>query len=176
MVLLSSMEHRLETAKSEMGVEDPNDLDLVMKQRITLAKLEDTYYEENINNGSDDESDNDDDDENSSIQIDRRKRFRRAYEVALSNDTQGYQVTSTKGADRTARELNAISWAAFCTELLPEVDAAVRVQALNCGSLLDRLKLASVLLRRKREKLRFRMEKAGLKSGGDDFDEPSVNK
>lgn len=169
MLLLSSMEHRLETAKAEKSdVEDPSDLDLVMKQRIIMAKLEDTYYDDNY----------DEDEESDGAIIDRRRRFRRAYEVALATDTQGYQVakaaggaTNTTTADRSAQELTAIGWAAFCTELLPEEDATVRIQALDCGSLFERLKLAVNLLRRKKALLRARMEKAGLKFGGEEFDE-----
>lgn len=170
MLLLSSMEHRLEKAKCEKNsTEDPNDVDLVMKQRILMAKLEDTYY--------DDHYDDEDGEEEEAIDftIDRRRRFRRAYEIALATDTQGYQVVAsavTTTADRTPQELTAISWAALCTDLVPEAeDAFFRVQALDCDSLLNRLKLASSLLRQKKAKLRARMEKAGLKFGGaDDID------
>jgi hypothetical protein len=178
MVQLSSMEHRLEMAKKSDDMSpstfnatntDPNDLDLVMQHRIRLAKLEDTYYDDSYDDeGEDDGSDD--------ILIDRRKRFRRAYEVALATDAQGYQVVATREgptvADRTPQELTALSWAAFCTELLPEVDAAIRIQALDCDNVFERLKLASVLMRRKKALLRARMEKAGLRIGSDEeFDE-----
>ena len=47
MLLLSSMEHRLEKAKTESSdIVDPEDYDLVLKQRRKLAQLEDTFYEE----------------------------------------------------------------------------------------------------------------------------------
>jgi ribosomal protein S18 acetylase RimI-like enzyme len=161
MLLLSSMEHRLETAKTDKSdIADPNDYDRMMNQRIRMAKLEDTYYDDNY----DDEEENE-----GECTIDRRRRFRRAYEVALATDTQGYQVASATG-DRTPQELTAISWAAFCTELIPEVDATFRIQALDCDNLFDRLKLASGLMRQKKALLRAKMEKAGLKLGGD-FDE-----
>lgn len=175
MLLLSSMEHRLETAKLQEGVDDPNDVDLVMKQRLLIARLEDTYYEENIDNDSAD----DEDDEDSSQMIDRRRRFRRAYEVALSTDTQGYQTvssslaTTNNGTDyRSARELTAISWAALETDLLPdEADASVRIQALASDKLTERLALAYKSLRIKKARLRQRMENAGLSCGGDDDDD-----
>jgi hypothetical protein len=183
MLLLSSMEHRLETAKLQDGIDDPNDVDLVMKQRLLIARLEDTYYEENINTESADEDgddETDEDDEDSSVPIDRRRRFRRAYEVALSTDTQGYQsvssssslATTNSGTDyRSARELTAISWAALETELLPdEADAAVRIQALASDKLTERLALAYKSLRIKKARLRQRMEKAGLSCGEDDDD------
>jgi hypothetical protein len=187
MVQLSSMEHRLEMAekssatsgdddKSTSGTNatmDLNDLDLVMQRRIRLAKLEDTYYDDTYD---DDDDDDDGSEQGNDIYIDRRKRFRRAYEVAIATDTQGYQVVSSMDdnstADRSAQELTALSWAAFCTEVLPEIDAAMRIQALDCDNIFERLKLASVLMRRKKVLIRARMEKAGLNvSGDDEFDE-----
>lgn len=181
------MEHRLETAKrsgevsgtndtptKNSTVGDPNDLDLIMQHRIRLAKLEDTYYDDT------DEDEEDDEDDSSDVKvndnIDRRKRFRRAYDVALATDTQGYQVfaapstneRASNASDRTAPELVALSWAAFCTEVLPEIDAAVRIQALDCDNVFHRLKLASGLMRQKRVLLRARMERAGLSVSTDD--------
>jgi hypothetical protein len=195
------MEHRLETAKksgeirntstnpiknSTVGGVDPNDLDLIMQHRMRLAKLEDTYYDDTYDDDDDEEEEYDDDDPAGSnsegkvrddgIYIDRRKRFRRAYDIALATDTQGYQVFATPAAgenttttaDRTAPELVALSWAAFCTEVLPEIDAAVRIQALDCDNIFYRLKLASGLMRQKKALLRARMEKAGLSVSTDD--------
>lgn len=111
-----------------------------------------------------------------------------AYQVALDTDTQGYRVVaatkkdrdgggkkkSTRSAEflRSPRELAAISWAAFCTEesLSPEEqipptiqDLTYRIQALDCENLMDRLKLALHMLRAKKEILRAKMKKAGLK-------------
>jgi len=175
MLLLSSMEYRLEKAKEESSdIQDPQDYDKVMKQRIKLAKLEDTFYEDSYGEEKEGagEADDDDGDDDDDIFIDRRKRFRRAYEVALQTDTQGYQVVTGQGTnDRTPQELTAISWAAFCSELLPEEDAPFRVQALDCDTLFDRLKIASAMLRRKKKLLRSRMEKAGLKLSGEDMDD-----
>jgi hypothetical protein len=126
---------------------------------------EDRFYEDDDEG---DEYENNDDDS----MIDRRRRFRRAYEVALETDTQGYQVlASANGAsDRSPQELTALSWAAFCTELLPEEDATFRIQALDTVNLFDRLKLASQMLRRKQAQLRVRMERAGLKFRGNEFE------
>jgi hypothetical protein len=67
--------------------------------------------------------------------------------------------------------LTALSWASFCTNVLPEEDASFRVQALDCDDLFDRLKLASHMLREKKNQLRQKMEKAGLKFKGEEFDE-----
>lgn len=101
-----------------------------------------------------------------------------AYDVALATDKQGYRVR-TDGNDRgeekekirSPQELTALSWAAFCTELLPEADATMRIQALDSDDLFERLKLASILLRQKKEDVQAKMEKAGLKFRNEDMDD-----
>ena len=77
---------------------------------------------------------------------------------------------ATISRDRTPQELTAISWAAFCTELLPEQEATYRIQALDSDNLFDRLKLASYMLRHKKAQLRTKLEKAGLPIKGDDME------
>ena len=168
------MEYRLEQAKKDnsTNIKDPLDYDKTMQQRIRLAKLEDTFYDEGI--AKDDDDHDDDDDEDDSLYVDRRKRFRRAYEIALETDTQGYQSPAGNAilADhRTPQELTAVSWAAFCSELLSETDAPFRVQALCTETLFDRLKLASAMLQRKKKLLRTRMETAGLRLSGEELDD-----
>lgn len=113
------------------------------------------------------DDDDDDDEENDSAEPDRRARFMRAYKVAMDTDTQGYFLSTKQDSmERTPQELTAISWAAFCTELLEEEDATFRIQALDSEVLLDRLKLASHMLQQKKATLQKKMEKAGLR--GDD--------
>ena len=52
--------------------------------------------------------------------------------------------------ERSAQDLTGISWAVFCTE---NVEDTVRVQALDCDDLLDRLKMGSYMLREKKIEL-----------------------
>jgi hypothetical protein len=78
--------------------------------------------------------------------------------------------STTTSIDRTPQELTAISWAAFCTDILPEDNATFRIQALDCDNLFHRLKMASLMLRQKKAQLRAKMERAGLKIKGDDMD------
>ena len=101
--------------------------------------------------------------------FDRRKRFRQSYEVAMATDTQGYCVsstaansTTTRSSDRSPQELTALSWASFCTELVPDEDTTFKIQALDCDDLFERLKLASDMLRAKKADLKEKMKKAGL--------------
>jgi len=164
MLLLSSMEHQLSEAsknKDEMDEEDEE-----MQRRIKIAQLDDRFYEDSDDEGDSDEGDDDDD----SLDLDRRNRFNRAYEVALATDTQGYCVSSQKNLDRTPAELTALSWSSFCTELLPESDATYRIQALDSDNLFDRLKLASHMLRDKQTVLKKKLETAGIKYWSDDND------
>jgi hypothetical protein len=49
-------------------------------------------------------------------------------------------------------------------------EATFRIQALDCDNLFDRLKLASHMLRAKKQELRSKMEKAGLKFRAEDME------
>lgn len=80
-------------------------------------------------------------------------------------------MTGSIGLERSPQELTALSWAAFCTDLFPEEDAAFRIQALDCEDLFERLKLASHMLREKKNKLKQQLKSAGLKFKGEEFDE-----
>eukprot|EP00980_Cylindrotheca_fusiformis_P011918 scaffold2830_cov131-Cylindrotheca_fusiformis.AAC.39 len=104
MLLLSSMEHRLDQATQNTDDDDGSDDDAEMRRRIQLAKLDDRFYDDLG------------DDEEEVSELDRKGRFRLAYNVALSTDTQGY-VSAAVDVDRTAQELTAVSWAAFCTNV-----------------------------------------------------------
>jgi hypothetical protein len=112
-----------------------------------------------------------DDEEGEVTELDRPGRFRQAYQVALATDTQGYCVSKGSDLERSPQELSALCWAAFCTEVLLEEDATFRIQALDCDNLFERLKLASHMLREKKNRLKQQMEKSGLKFRGEEFDE-----
>jgi hypothetical protein len=168
MLLLASMEKCIDEAedkksadkaskKSSSSSNDDND----MERRINIAKLDDRFYD-----------DLGDDEEEDVVELDRRGRFKQAYQVALATDTQGYCVSEgSDTVDRTPQELAAISWASFCTNILPGEDAAARIQALDCDSLLERLKLASLILREKKNNLKAEMKKNDIKFKGEEFDE-----
>ena len=112
------------------------------------------------------------DDEDEEVEeLDRKGRFRVAYNIALATDTQGYCVAKSTDLERSPQELTALSWAAFCTNVLPDEDAAFRIQALDCSDLFERLKLGSHMMREKKNQLREQMKKAGLKFKGGEFDE-----
>jgi hypothetical protein len=98
--------------------------------------------------------------------------------VCLDTDTQGYFLPSHNVTDTyTPQELTALSWSAFQSEILSEIDATFRIQALDSADLFERLKLASYLLKQKENQLKARMKKAGLPLRGEEGseDEESQN-
>ena len=167
---LSSMEHQFNQALKSNQLEDEE-----MERRIAIAKLEDRFYmteeddddneEEEEDDDTDDEEDDDDDDDDDDQLMDRLGRFREAFDIALSSDTQGYQVKAGSSVEeRSPRDLMAISWAAFSTELVPAEAATYRIQAMDADNLFDRLKLAHFYLKEKKEKLQEKMTKAGIRT------------
>ena len=83
----------------------------------------------------------------------------------MQTDTQGYSLPGDSGSstyERTPQELTAVSWAAFCTNIMVEEDATYRIQALDSDSLFDRLKLAIHMLTEKKDILKAKMEQAGI--------------
>jgi hypothetical protein len=80
----------------------------------------------------------------------RVERYEESYAHAMESDTQGYLSSSSSDNQRSAQELTAISWAAFATEAVDDLDAPYRVQALDTDDLSERLKLGLFLLNEKR--------------------------
>ena len=91
----------------------------------------------------------------------RQSRYDTAYRTALATDTQGYAFTDISGS-KTPQELTAISWAAFCTDLVPEAWPTARIQAMDSDNLFERLKLASHTLRETETKLKDQLVQAGI--------------
>jgi len=161
MLTLSALEHKLELVAEDPETEE----DTEMERRINVAKLDDKYFADDI--------DDDDDDDDDEPMVDRRRRFQQAYRVAFDTDTQGYvsSPSSPKGngsAGRTPQELAAVSWAAYMTEFLPEQDAIYRIQAIDETEIFERLKLASYMLREKRDKLQKQLDIVNMKKKDDD--------
>ena len=77
----------------------------------------------------------------------RGDRFTYAYLDALESDSQGY---ISSGQEREGlyswKEMNAISWAAFSSDLVSSEEATMRLHAFDQDRITDRLKLASYWL------------------------------
>mmetsp|Transcript_5199 Transcript_5199/g.10999 ORF Transcript_5199/g.10999 Transcript_5199/m.10999 type:complete len:416 (+) Transcript_5199:393-1640(+) len=165
---------------------------------VTLSSMEHRLREASGGNlgsaSTSNENDEDDDDDDHEIELDRTARFRRAFEMAKSTDTQGYihSASSSDGDDSTQRsvqDLAAISWAAFQTDRLHEDDSRgggmiredgqvvasleviFRMQASACVNLADRMKLALEYLQKKKAELKESLEKDGIKYD-DGMDKP----
>lgn len=161
--LLSQMEGKYSQAKEDDAGKFGEDDDAT-RRRIKIAKLDDKFYE-----------DLDEEDEGEEpLELDRSARFQRSLKVAQEFDTCGYKlINSTTSSSYSAKELTAISWAAFCSEILPEEDDTklFRIQAMDCDNLFDRLKLATQMLGQKEKILRAKFNKAGIKFRRDDGSE-----
>ena len=158
MVTLSALEHKLD----QLGDDSDTEVNEEMERRINVAKLDDKFF-------ADDLDDDEDDDEDQVL--DRRRRFQQAYRVAMESDTQGYVSGSSGGESysrRSSKELTAVSWASYMTEIMPEQDATYRIQAMDETDVFERLKLASYMLREKRDRLQKQLDKADVKKKKDE--------
>jgi hypothetical protein len=114
-----------------------------LEEQVKLGKLPDGI--EFLTDSDNFCDDNDDDVPN------RLERYQGAFENALESDSQGYMLSSSSQSKRSIQELTAISWAAFATEAVDDLDAQFRVQALDTDNLVERLKLGLFLLNEKRK-------------------------
>lgn len=154
MVTLSALEHKL----NQLAEDSDTEKDEEMERRINVAKLDDKFFADDL------EDDNDDDDDDRVL--DRRRRFQQAYRISMETDTQGYVSGSAGGnslSRRSPKELAAVSWASYMTEILPEQDATYRIQAMDETDVFERLKLASYMLREKRDRLQKQLDNAEVK-------------
>lgn len=170
MVTLSALEHKLDQI-----ADDPNAVvDEDMERRLQIAKLDDKFFDDDADNedenGVEDDEDDDDTDEPSA---DRRRRFQQAYRIAMDTDTQGYVSSMQDSTDngRAPKELAAVSWAAFMTEIMLEEDATYRIQAMDETDIFERLKLASYMLREKRDRLQKKLNIADMRNKSKDDDD-----
>jgi hypothetical protein len=171
MVTLSALEHKLEQVADDPDLE----VDAEMERRINVAKLDDKFFDDDV---EEDEDGDDDDEDEEEPAMDRRRRFQQAYRVAMDTDTQGYVSTSQGGSQdsgRTPKELAAVSWAAFMTEIMLEQDATYRIQAMDETDIFERLKLASYMLREKRDKLQKQLNIADMKNKSKEEDDETFN-
>lgn len=158
MLTLSALEHKLDQLADDPAI----GVDEEMERRINVAKLDDKFFADDL-----------DDDEDDQV-LDRRRRFQQAYRIAMESDSQGYVSASSRGdavSSRTQKELTAVSWAAYMTEIMPEADATYRIQAMDNTDVFERLKLASFMLREKRDRLQKQLDIANVKKKKKDDDD-----
>jgi hypothetical protein len=177
MITLSALEHKLE----QIANDPDSEIDAEMERRINVAKLDDKFFDDDVEEDEDEDEDDDEDDDDDDADepaMDRRRRFQQAYRVAMDTDTQGY-VSSSQGSSqdngRAPKELAAISWAAFMTEFMLEQDATYRIQAMDETDIFERLKLASYMLREKRDRLQKQLNIADMKNKSKEEDDETFN-
>lgn len=180
------------------------DDDKVMNKRLEAAKLEELFMKDssegldldsnkditsNEDDVDDEEDEEEDDEDDDSDTLDRVAQFQEAFESAKETDNQGYILQPTVTNDnlsekdekvrlRSPKDLNAISWAAFCTG--PNDNSkesikrqAIQIQALDMTNVIQRMQLASAMLREEQKSLKAKLALAGIQDimrGGDGGD------
>lgn len=178
------MNKRLEAARLE---------ELFMKdssEGVDLDSNEDSTSSSDLEEEEEEEDDDDDDDDDLEIN-DRVAQFHQAFEDAKETDNQGYILPPTTASDnlsqttdekdvrlRSPKDLTAISWAAFCTG--PKDNSkesikrqAIQIQALDMTNVIQRMQLASAMLREEQKSLKAKLALAGIQDimrGGDGGD------
>lgn len=169
-----------------------DDYDKIMNRRLEAARLEELFmrdstegvdfFESNERDNTEedymsDDDDDDDDDGDYLKRIDRVRQFQEAFESAKESDNQGYILSTTAATDnlsskekevmRSPKDLTAISWAAFCTGDKDNIQRrAIQIQALDMTNVIQRLQLASGMLREEQKSLKAKLALAGIIDGG----------
>ncbi len=151
--------------------------------------------DEEISSSNEEDEDHDDDDDDDSEILDRVAQFQEAFESAKETDHQGYILPPIPTASdnlssenqkvpplRSPKDLTAISWAAFCTTggstdndgSSSSKDSiqrqAIQIQALDMTNVIQRMQLASAMLREEQKSLKAKLALAGIQDilkGGD---------
>jgi len=193
MVSLASLEHRLkEMEDRKLEEKRGKGEDEVMNRRLVNAQLESLFMNDSVegvdlgsleDDAAVDEDDEDDKDgflgeeEADDEKLDRVAQFQKAFESAKETDTFGYVLQPTDVIDnlsqpkkgnavRTPKDLTAVSWAAFCTGNPNDIERDVmKVQALDMLNVMQRLQLASAMLREEKKKLRAKLALMEMKEG-----------
>lgn len=188
-----------ENASNNKETENEKD-DGVMNKRLEAARLEELFMkdssegvdlEDSTSRNLEEEEEEEDDDDDDDLEInDRVAQFHQAFEDAKETDNQGYILPPTTASDnlsqtdeeaarlRSPKDLTAISWAAFCTG--PKDNSkesikrqAIQIQALDMTNVIQRMQLASAMLREEQKSLKAKLALAGIQDimrGGDGGD------
>jgi len=196
MVSLASLEHKMkEMEERKLREKRGEGEDEVMNRRLVNAQLESLFMNdstEGVDLGSsegdaavgDAEEDQEDDflegGEADDEKLDRVAQFQKSFESAKETDTFGYVLQPSDVIDnlsqpkkgnavRTPKDLTAVSWAAFCTGDPNDIERDVmKVQALDMLNVMQRLQLASAMLREEKKKLRAKLALMEMKEGKDE--------
>ncbi len=151
-----------------------------MQETIEGVVLQNSDFEDQIDDDEDDDDDNDNQvdvpREETEELIDRRTRFHTAFQNAKQSDTYGYVTPSTPTSDnlskptiRSPKDLTALSWAAFCTADPSDLTEAeelqqnvFKIQALDMTNVMTRLQLSAAMLRMEKKRLQAKLALAGM--------------
>jgi len=180
MQTLSDMESQLKDKKlkekGEVGNDDIKNRKLVNAQLESLFLTDGVDVQDSLDEDEDEDNEEDEYTEGSDKLVDRYEQFKSVMEEAKDSDSQGYVIQQTDANDklpqskkRSKKELVAMSWAAFCTGNDNNVQHdVIKIQALDITNVIQRLQLASAMLRDEKKKLTMIALGGILKDGGDD--------
>ena len=176
---LSHMESQLK--QKELKQESEVGSDEIKNRKLVNAQLESLFLTDGVDvqdSAEVDEGDEEDEHTEESEKLDDRyEQFQSVMEEAQDADSQGYVVQQTEANDnlspskiRTKKELVALSWAAFCTGDNNNVQREVhKIKALDMTNVIQRLQLASAVLRDEKKELNAKIALSSIsKDGGDD--------
>jgi hypothetical protein len=157
--LMAICEERFDDQETYYNMEDANEMARsVLEVMVKLSDTEQDRVDSDLNiehdvtilydvNNDHGNSNSDQEEDLDDVEETRKDRFAHAYLESLDSDSQGYiSNTPLKEGMLSWKQMNAISWAAFSSAVIPSEDETMRLHAFDQDRVTDRLKLASYWL------------------------------
>ena len=170
---LSDMEDELRQKKKKKKKEEESGSDSIMNRQLVNAQLESLFAQDSTEGVleetqyEEDETEHDDEDEEEEL-FGRYADYKSAVEDAMDADSVFQQSSNNDNLGspefklRSGKELVATSWAAFCTGGTSAQAEIMKIQALDMTAPLQRLQLASAMLREEQKKLQAKLMLSSL--------------
>ncbi|EJK71097.1 hypothetical protein THAOC_07496 [Thalassiosira oceanica] len=169
---ISDLEDELRQKSKKKKKEKESDSDSIMNRQLVNAQLESLFAQDSTegvleeSQYGEDETEYDDDDDEEEL-FGRYADYKSAVEDAMDADSVFQQSNNDNLASpdftlRSGKELVATSWAAFCTGGTGAQAEIMKIQALDMTAPLQRLQLASAMLREEQKKLQAKLMLSSL--------------
>ena len=150
--LIAICEERFDRQETHFTIEDANEIAKSVLQLMTqLSDTEQENSDDTLSNNHDvrilRDVNNSEEEDYDDYEDTRYCRFAHAYLESLDSDSHGYISNEPMEEGMLSwKEMNAISWAAFSSDLIPSEEGTMRLHAFDQDRVIDRLKLASYWL------------------------------
>lgn len=167
---LSDMEDELRQKNKKKRKEKEGGSDSIMNRQLVNAQLESLFAQDSTEGVleetqyEEDEHEDDDEEELFGRYADYKNAVKEAmaadsvFQSSANNDN----LASPNFKLRSGKELVATSWAAFCTGDASAQGEVMKIQALDMTAPIQRLQLASAMLREEKKKLQAKLMLSGL--------------